>query len=106
MKWFSFRRWIRFWWQRRTRGWDDATVWSLDGTIAAFILPRLKRFKEINKCYPPDLTPEKWNEILDKMILAMEFYSSENRFASNKESYEKADEGIKLFAEWFIHLWY
>lgn len=32
--------------QRLTRGFDDTEMWSLDCTIAAFIAPRLKVFKE------------------------------------------------------------
>lgn len=43
---FTKRFW-KFLWQRWTRGFDDSETWSLDSTISYFILPRLKRFKEI-----------------------------------------------------------
>ena len=43
---FNKRYW-KFLWQRWTRGFDDSETWSLYDTIARFILPRLKRFKEI-----------------------------------------------------------
>lgn len=45
---FSKRFW-KFLRQRITRGWDDSETWSLDSKITEFILPRLKRFKEIRK---------------------------------------------------------
>lgn len=54
-------------------------LWNLDITIANFVLPRLKKFKEENDGYPEREemdTPEKWNEALDKMILAFEYVVS------------------------------
>ena len=48
-KFHTFKRSLRFWWQRGTRGWDDSETWGLDGTLARFILPRLQRFKEVTK---------------------------------------------------------
>lgn len=46
------KRAIKFWWQRRTRGWDDSDTWSLDITIAQFALPRFRRYMEVNKAIP------------------------------------------------------
>ena len=34
--------------QRIERGFDDSELWNLDYTIASFVLPRLKRLKELN----------------------------------------------------------
>jgi hypothetical protein len=45
---------VRFWFQRRTRGFDDSELWSLDHTILAFALPRLRRFREISHSFPAD----------------------------------------------------
>lgn len=45
---FTKRYW-KFLWQRWIRGFDDSETWSLDSTIVEFILPRLKRFKEVRK---------------------------------------------------------
>jgi len=44
--------------QREERGFDDTEVYNLDSTIARFILPRLKRYKELNNIVPTDLTEE------------------------------------------------
>ena len=40
LKWFI---------QRRRRGFDDRELWSLDYTIAKYVYPRLKVFNKINK---------------------------------------------------------
>jgi hypothetical protein len=94
------RNWNRlvWFWQRRTRGWDDTELWSLDHTIAKFMVPRLKRLKEVKMGYPANELPsyneeydtnpqnyedevyeeyekqllKEWDEIIDKMINAFE----------------------------------
>lgn len=40
---------LRWFIQRRRRGFDDRELWGLDFTIAKFILPRLKAFNDFNK---------------------------------------------------------
>lgn len=70
-------------WQNLTRGWNDSDLWSFDHTISMFILPRMRRFKEIvhgHPCFVTDSLEEekydddmkKWLEIIDKMIYAFE----------------------------------
>lgn len=64
--------------QRLIRGWDDSDTWSLDDSFYKWLSPRLKRFTELNFCYPGDKrypTFESWdNELqyrcwqLDKII--------------------------------------
>lgn len=112
---FSFRRLkrsIRFFFQRQMRGWDDADTWSLDMTIAKFALPRLKRFKEINDGYPYGLTIEEWNEILNKMIYALEFCADEGQFdlvedaEERKNNWKRVEEGLELFGKYFRSLWW
>src|SRR5271154_326089 len=78
----SFKRSIRFWWQRRIRGWDDSQTWSLDHSLAKLILPRLKRFQELSIGRPSDMTEKKWNDILDEMIFGFEWYASNKRWYS------------------------
>lgn len=63
-------------------------IWNLDYTIAEFVLPRLKMFK--NKsigdpgCDGID-TREKWNATLDKMILAFEYLLDDNWWIGDPE---------------------
>jgi hypothetical protein len=95
---------IKRWWQRRTRGWDDSDTWNLDYTLATMILPRLKRFKELNNGYPHGLTPEKWDEMLDQMIYGMEqIIENDNE---TKPIDKRALEGLELFGKYFRHLWW
>lgn len=51
-------------------------TWRLDVNLAKYIIPRLKKFKELNNGYPGDEemdTPEKLDDALDKMIQAFEY---------------------------------
>ena len=91
--------------QRKKRGFDDRDTWSLDHTIAEFVEPRLKRFKEICGCTPGSLTDDEWINILNKMIRAFELSAKGNWILSDKERKEMK-EGLKLFAEWFDFLWW
>ena len=100
------KRDIRFWWQRRTRGWDDGDTFSLDHSLAKVILPRLKRFKEVTIAHPSDMSETEWEEKLDKMIAAFEFAAGEERWMAKPEEYEKHQEGIDLFAEYYWALWW
>lgn len=96
------RRHFRWWWQRRTRGFDDRELWSLDYTILEFIRPRIKAFAKAKKTgFPSNLlygegrvgenydeycqkysgeekrahesqAAAEWQELLDKMVRAIE----------------------------------
>jgi hypothetical protein len=99
--------------QRISRGFDDSETWSLDETIASFILPRIKRYKDINNiAYPATdgMTFEKWNEILDQIIETFEFIKngSGDKWGKNqqeiKKQMDKVNNGLHLFAEWFNSL--
>lgn len=89
--------------QRRIRGFDDSDLWSLDHTILKFTLPRLQRFREIERAGWPgpeqmynlpyeevEALPEnerdalnkrsleEWDRMLDKMIRAIELQVEHN----------------------------
>ena len=109
---FRKRSWIRvatrmvkFFFQRLFRGFDDSECWNLDGSLARLIVPRLKRFKEIGRAHPHDLTQEKWDEYLDEMISAFEFFAGDARFDCDTEQFDKANVGLNLFAKHFGNLW-
>ena len=93
--------------QREKRGFDDTEIWSLFTTISDFIYPRLIAFKEYKCDYPINLTPENWDEILDKMIFAFKFYSDEYKREEpvSEETIQKVREGMDLFVEYFRDLW-
>lgn len=115
-------------------------TWNLDVTFAKYIIPRLKKYKEVSITYPglgEMDTPEKWDEALDKMIQAFEYiidldeywldnpkydyFNYVDEFGKNTERYEEVkenkkaednrrlvviDEGLLLFAKYYMHLWW
>ncbi len=134
--------------QRRLRGFDDSELWSLDDTILRFILPRLKRFRikarmgwpgpeaifdirhEDFQGLPPeeqrdidDRSLEEWDQVLDKMIRALELqieYSGlflipnpewkegdhrRDKCIESPELKAEYEEGWALFIKWFHALW-
>ena len=97
---------FRILWQRIIRGWDDSDTWSLDIPIARFVLPRLRRFKELNNGYPPLLTEKTWDETIDKMIVAMELVVKNDEDVLTKHDWEVMAEGLRLFGENMAHLWW
>ena len=112
---------IKMKYQKLTRGYSDLEVWNLNDTFCIWILPRLKYFRKHTIAYPPDLTPEKWDEILDKMILAFELYlddSDDNYEIDKNGKYtipdlekmklegEKIWEGFRLFGQYLRYLWW
>ena len=99
--------------QLKEHGFSDTETWNLDYLLVSFIIPRLKRFRDITPCYPNDLTPEKWKKIIDKMIFSFQFVLDEEdlqtRWASSKKidkDYKKYEEGMNLFVKYFRGLWW
>lgn len=95
--------------QRLERGFDDSETWNLDYTISCFILPRLKQFKVLNNTHPAMITLEEWNEILDKMIFALQYRIEIDDIDVSTDSprmEEQHNEGLQLFAKWFDYLWW
>ena len=92
--------------QRLERGFDDSETWNLDCTIAQFILPRLKRFKEVLISHPMNITATEWNNILDKMIFAWEYLASDDEFKDVSDIDKKVEMGLTLFAKYYQNLWW
>jgi hypothetical protein len=90
--------------QRIERGFDDSETWSLRDTIANFIIPRLERYNEITK------------EVLDgpEHIQNCAFILNAFKLITRNEGecifsdYEKntVKNGLKLFSEIFMELWW
>jgi len=93
--------------QRKIYGFDDSETWSLTDTLCNFILPRLKRFREINNGFPYGLTFSSWCDIIDKIILSLELISRDSGSQVwNKEEQSQITEGLDLFREYFLSLWW
>lgn len=99
-------RWEKYTQQRLERGFDDSETWSLDGTIAKFIYPRLKVFIEDTKTigvYPSHLTFDKWINILEEMLKGFEILSQDTERTDDEEKI--IEKSLDLFREYFHSLW-
>lgn len=104
------RRFI-FIWQIFTRGWSDEDTYSLDVTIAKFVLPRLQRFKELSLSKPVFANRGIAEEI-DQMIFSFQKCakrfddSDDNENYWDEETIKKIEEGLDSFAKNFHYLWW
>ena len=108
--WFN----IRMLWQRTFRGYSDLEVWSLDTSMAAYLLPRLRALKETTHGYPHDLTEELWDKYLAEMIWCLDRYLSEEYSDFNEEESsanqriadkKRIQAGFQLIGLQWMNLW-
>jgi len=93
--------------QRIARGFDDSETWSLRDTIANFILPRLKVFRESTCCYPGNLqNSEEWDAILLKIERTFVLVVDDRTYLWTKKDIKDYNKGMKLFTEYFMDLWW
>jgi hypothetical protein len=97
--------------QRKERGWDDSETWALYHPISKFVLPRIKRFREVTCGYPGYLgSMEEWYAILDHIIFAMEICSDEDKYygchSLTKKDWERVYRGCRLLGKHFQDLWW
>lgn len=85
--------------QRETRGFDDTELWNLDHTFTLFILPRLKAF------YEKDIHTEEFKSILKQIIDGFEEMERLKDSGDWNSTNEKIENGLRLFAENYRHLW-
>jgi hypothetical protein len=74
--------------------------------MAMWMLPRLKRFKELNIGYPPNLTPEEWDEKIDDMIFMFEVVIEEKVDIPEGKDFKRYKRGHKAFTEYWCDLWW
>ena len=114
---------IKSFFQRGIRGYADSDVWGLYDYLLDIFIGSLTHLKENLHGYPGDLTEEKWNEILQKMIDGFkrvkylesdEWFEiedidkkdfTENWKKAQKEKDKVFKDTMKLFTEWFFGLW-
>lgn len=93
----AIRRMIKFFFQRRIRGFDDSETWDLGEEFYKWIYPRLKRYAEISQGYPLDCkTHEEWIDTLNYRVKQLESFIDINDFDFNDWSYIPAKEMNKL----------
>lgn len=98
------RREAKFKKQRQKRGFDDSETWSLDYTIACFLIPRLKRFIELysENIKDRDDSIKKFKKFLKALYLIKK---NSNDVLSKKEL-KIMEEGLALFPEICNKLWW
>ena len=98
--------------QRFENGFDDTETWHIDRTLALFIIPRLKRFIEVNNGIPNGETVESYNEKLNFIISAFENYYSTDRYYQSTDSAEREQltddvrKAVGLHSNLWFELWW
>ena len=96
--------------QRDDRGFDDTETWHLDKSLTLFLIPRLKRFIELNNGFPSGQTEESFNEKLNFILKSFEeYYYNENDEVSlelEKERLSNAKKAAALLGEIWFDLWW
>ncbi len=120
---------VKFFYQRGKRGYADCDLWSLDYYITKIMIQALKQFKNNHGGYPGHgeaETPEKWDSIIEEMIVGFEaaqrvidddYFKTTGFPEQHKEGdakkwikLSKEDQKIfkdkmKIFIKWYFHLW-
>ena len=94
--------------QRFENGFDDTETWHLDCTMALFIIPRLKRFIEVNNGIPVGETEQSYDEKLKFIIQAFENYYADDKYFNSVdiEERKKLTDDVKLAVEYLSKLWF
>ena len=94
--------------QRFERGFDDTETWHMDRTMALFIIPRLKRFMEVNNGIPNGETEQSYDEKIRFIIGAFEnYYVSDKYFNSvDIEERKKLTDDVRQAVEYLSKLWF
>lgn len=94
--------------QRFEQGFDDTETWHMDRTIALFIIPRLKKFIELNNGIPSGETVESYDEKLKFIISAFENYYASNKYYESVDDAERKQltDDVKQAVEYLSKLWF
>ena len=90
--------------QLKEQGWTDRDTWNLDVSFCQFIVPRLKRYKEL---YSErfEVSEEFINDI-DKMIDAFSHVLTDKYFLHNECNTKNIGHALELFKKNFHKLWW
>lgn len=105
----QFRRALGMIYDYAIWGCTECEVWSLDTTLARYILPRLCYFRWDGLHgpafgVPMGLTTEEWETILEDMIFSLECCAQDTNVYT-KEQEDKINHGLELFGKYFRALW-
>lgn len=96
--------------QREENGFDDTETWHLDKTLALFLIPRLKRFIQVNNGFPAGETYESYIEKLRFIIKSFEEYYLDDNIETSleveKERLQNAHKAVELLSKLWFCLWW
>lgn len=94
--------------QRKKTGVGDDETYDLSFSLCVFLLPRLKRFREVTIGYPFELTEKKWDSILGEMIWFCEEYINGYAYDLDKDvkKNKRFLKASKLLSKYFLDLWW
>lgn len=92
-------------------GFIPAEFWNLDSTLAMYIYSHLCYFRDnCNVGHPGNMSEEKWNKILDDMIIAFKLLIEKDETGyhsiESKNRQKKIRYGLRLFIKYLYDLWY
>ena len=88
-----------------TIGFPHRQSYSLSTYASKYTLKRLKVLRRNLHSHPDAMTFEEWQDTLDKIIWAMDFYEFDDNFLCGPDDWEKMQEGFELFGKHFVYLW-
>ncbi len=94
--------------QRGRYGYDERETWSLYGTIARFVVPRLEFFrdKSHHENRPHGLSVGEWKQELTLMIEAfVKLELCEDAYTPPREGESELEKGMELFLKRIHYLW-
>lgn len=97
---------LKWFWQRITRGFDDRECWGLDFVFAEYMLPRIKRFRQLDIGTPGELTWDQWSNITWKIQRALELIIKDEHDILTPDEEKQVEEGLELLVKYFRALWY
>lgn len=85
-------------------GLSESDTWDMRISLAMIIYTYLRKFQETKRIsYPADLTVEKWEDILKKMI---EGFASIIKGEESKRAFKRQKRALSLFKTYFWDLWW
>lgn len=113
---YNLKRVFVYPFQRFFRGYSDSDLWNLDTFYGDIITRSMKAFRDKTCSFPPELTFEEWQAVLDDIIFAFEHeskdwwvLSDEKKNLSEEEKTkikERVDKGFEYFKKYYRDLWW
>ena len=112
--WRSFPKWVRNYIPFK---WYSEEFWNLNNELAEWIYPHLVKMRQQGIGYPGIFNPEeaditeeeavnKWNSILDEMIIGFGLLRGSTYFYNSTEADKnKIQRAFDLLAEYWPYLW-